>query len=132
MAKTAIYECMYHCIQIIVNTWKLSSRSVLLNIIIHFGNLYCYLKTPDGKLVNISTKIHVLLDHLAEFCETKGKWLWILKILNHYFLKFVRISRLKMKNILILNQVNRRLRENLTLRNQYFMTKFLCLTQVWI
>ena len=43
------------------------------NDIIHFGNLYCYLKTPEGKLVNISTKIHVLLDHLAEFCERKGK-----------------------------------------------------------
>ena len=45
------------------------------NDIIHFGNLYCNLKTPEGKFVDITPKIHVLLDHVPKFCERKGKGL---------------------------------------------------------
>ena len=38
------------------------------NRIIHFGNLYCDLKTFE-----IIPKIHILCDHVAEFCARKGR-----------------------------------------------------------
>ena len=45
------------------------------NDIIHFGYLCCNLKTSEGKSVHITPKNHVLIDHMPEFCERKGKGL---------------------------------------------------------
>ena len=45
------------------------------NDIIHFGNLYCNLKTAEGNPVSMTPKIHILIDHVPEFCESKGRGL---------------------------------------------------------
>ena len=45
------------------------------NDIINFGNLYCDLKTAENKPVAIIPKIHILLDHVPEFCESRNRGL---------------------------------------------------------
>ena len=38
----------------------------------HFGDLYCNLKTFEDKAVEIIPKIHILLDHVPDFCESNN------------------------------------------------------------
>ena len=40
--------------------------------IIHFGDLYCNLKTFEDKAVEIIPKIYILLYHVPDFCESNN------------------------------------------------------------
>ena len=48
---------------------------VSTNINIAFGNAFLELKTYEGKAVEFTPKIHILVDHVPEFCESRNKGL---------------------------------------------------------
>ena len=64
------------------------------NEIANFGKLYCALRTADNKPVEIIPKVHILLDHVPDFCEYHGKGLGYFneQVLSLVTLNFEEIS----------------------------------------